>query len=231
MKTPITCNTCFTAKSKNKIIATLIGKTGLFVLALCLFTGPAFSQNKAGSDKLHTGIGVFSQVSANGYGTQYAPQVFLKKGRRTCYAGPLIQKRKTNLSGIELNFTYSLTGAEVAQRIQDGYNPNLELFVFIAAAYSNNAALGKHTLREENYTPAEGAQKDLSNTRFRSAELYAGAGLNIRFLKNFKWMNCIGVGGYTSFGFPGEMDLYYDASSLGLILKTGISFDINSFKE
>ena len=218
--------TCFTANIKSRIIVTLIGRAVALAITLCSFIHPALAQQAPKGNALHAGIGLFSQISANGYGTEYSPQVFLKKGRKVYYAGPLIQKRQGNLSGLQLNFTYSLTGPDAPFAYQKGYSQNIELFAFVTAAYSKGAILGKHTLMEENYVNRMACENNISGIRFKSAELYAGVGLKIQFLKNFKWINNMGIGGYTSFGYPKKMDLYYNARSLGLILKTGISYEI-----
>ncbi|HXB40324.1 MAG TPA: hypothetical protein VNZ49_07255 [Bacteroidia bacterium] len=206
-----------------KIISTLIGKSFATALLFLAFNNIAVAQKQSTPKNLNIGIGVMSQICANGYGSIYNPFLYLKNGRRSFYAGPVIQKRRANLSGFQFNFTYSLTGRDVAYG--EGFNPNIELYTFITAGYNNNALLGKRTLWEENCVDPAARENNVCEIKFKSAELYAGVGLKIQFLKKFKWINSMGVGGYTSFGFPNHLQLYYNASNIGLILKTGISYD------
>lgn len=86
--------------------------------------------------------------------------------------------------------------------------------------------MGSHTLREEELANPSSVDNGICEHTFRSAELYAGFGLRIK-LGRFQWTNAMGLGGYTSFDFPKAMNLYYNASNIGLSLRTGILFNIN----
>ena len=66
---------------------------------------------------------------------------------------------------------------------------------------------------------------DFSKLRFSSVEAYTGVGLKIKLFKNWKWVNSVGLGGYTSFNF--SHNLYYRANNIGLILKTGVAVNFN----
>ncbi len=206
----------------NKIISTLIGKAILTTVVLLGCNEISYSQQKLFNETpSNLGIAVASQISANGYGSEYNPMLYLKNGRKSYFIGPVIQKQKLNVSGVRFNYDYTIVGEDAQGN--EAYNKNLELFCFFIAAYHHNALLGKRALWEERMANRE-YDGDFSKLHFQSIEIYGGFGLKIKLFKNIKWVNCLGLGGYTSFNFPGH--LYYNANNIGLILKTGISFDI-----
>lgn len=205
---------------KSNIIATLIGKTLVVASFMCLLPGTGTSQTE--TKKVITGISISSQVSANGYGGATLPAVYVKYGRRSLFAGPVIQNRNFNMSGAQLYYTYSLTGTQAGSK--NPYEP--ELFAYVSGAYNYKALMGNHTLREEQLTNPSSVDNHICERTFKSAELFAGFGLRLK-VGRFQWTNAMGLGGYTSFNFPTAMNLYYNASNIGLSLRTGILFDIN----
>jgi len=207
-------------KEKSRIIVTLVGRY-LLVLTF-LVANTSFAQTAFASNKVKAGAALFSQLSANGYGGQTLPLFYISKGRRSYFMGPVIQNRSFNLSGIHFNYTYSLTGPQIAGH--DACEP--ELFVFLSGAYNFNALLGRAVLREEELTNPLAEELNVSAMRFRSTEIFAGFGLKVKLFKRFKFTNAIGLGGYYSFGFPDKSSLFYNGSNIGLVLKSGISFDI-----
>jgi hypothetical protein len=216
-----TTNTNNNRQPKSKIIATLIGKTLLVASFICLLPGAGSSQTD--TTKAVIGINLSSQVSANGYGGSTLPSLYVRYGRRSLFAGPVIQNRNFSVSGVQLHYTYSLTG--VAAGSKNPYEP--ELFAFISGAYNYKALMGNRTVREEQMANPSSIDNKICERTFKSAELFAGVGLRIKVLKRFQWTNAVGLGGYTSFNFPTAMNLYYNASNVGLVLRTGILFDIH----
>jgi len=196
------------------------GKSLLLVLILLFITKQGQCQKPTIARNENLGFASSSMISANGYGGMYSPMVYYKKDRRSYFIGPIIQNQKLNFSGVQFNYDYTIAGEDAPGNEAD--NKNLELFCFVTAAYHYNAMLGKRALWEEHMANSE-YEGQVCNLRFKSVEVYGGVGLKIKLFKNFKWVNCLGLGGYSSFNFPGH--LYYNANSLGLILKTGISFD------
>ena len=196
------------------------GKSLLLVISLLFITKQGLCQKHTIERNENLGFATSSMISANGYGGMYSPMLYYKKDRRSYFIGPIIQNQKLNFSGVQLNYDYTIVGEDVPET--QPYNKNLELFCFFTAAYHYNAALGKRALWEEHMANSE-YEGNVCNLRFKSVEVYGGVGLKIKLFKNFKWVNCLGLGGYTSFNSPDN--LYYKANSLGLILKTGISFD------
>lgn len=194
----------------------------LFILPFCSKKGT--SQIQLPNSKGNIGTGIFGQISTNGYGTEYLPTVYYKKGRSSYFLAPTIQKQKANLSGGEITFQYALTGKEVKNS-----ECELELFAFLTAGYHYHAMMGKVTERDEQIADPVYTENKISRAHFNSVEAFGGIGLNIPFLKRFKWTNCIGLGGFTSFDFPSR--LYYKGQSAGLIVRTGITMDVHIHKK
>ena len=199
----------------------LTGKMFLLAMSLLFISHKGLSQYRKYNDHTENiGIAAMSSISANGYGGMYTPMLYYKKDRRTYFVGPVLQNQRLNLSGLQFNFAYTIAGQEA--RGNEAYNENLELFCFLTSSYYFNAYMGKRTLWEEKRTNS-GYEGDLCKLTFKSVEVYGGVGLKLKIFKNCKWINSVGLGGYTSIDFPGH--LYYNASNMGLILKTGISYD------
>ncbi len=206
-----------TTTQKTRIIVTLIGM--FFILCLLSVTANAqlIEQNK----KTAFGLSLESQVTANGYGATTLPGLYLKQGRRAYTLSATVQNRKLNMSGFQFSYAYSVTGLEATGNCNE-----LELYFFTSAAYHYNAIMGRHTLKEEVLTNRTANENSVGDLRFKSAELYAGVGIKVNLAKNLKWISSIGVGGYTSFDFPDHQKLFYDAKNAGLLLRTGIKYEI-----
>jgi hypothetical protein len=192
-------------------------KIVLLAVSLVFSLEYGICQQNTPIQKGNFGLAALSIADADGYGTQLLPSVYYKKNRGTYYIAPIIQKQKTNVSGIQLNYEYTLVGEGEA------YAKRLELFCFATGIYQNDALMGKHALCNESMANPEFSD-NICQMHFKSVEAYAGFGLRIKLFKNVKWVNSLGGGGYTSFNFP--CHLYYAGHNLGMILKTGISIDL-----
>ena len=202
----------FTYSIVNKFTSKTIA---IMLLSFVLIVEQGTCQQTASIQKGNIGLAVSSMFNADGYGVQYLPSVYYKKNRNTYFIAPLIQKQKANVSGVQLNYEYTLVAPGEA------YAKGLELFCFAAGLYQNNALLGKQALHNESLANCE--YKGAFQLHFKSVEAYAGFGLRIKLFKNVKWVNSLGVGGYASFNFPQHLN--YESHNLGLYLKTGISID------
>lgn len=182
----------------------------------------AMSQRGIALKENNENFGVMTSlvISADGYGSKCAPALYYKNKRNTWSAGPVIQNCNSSVKGGMLNYFYTLAGKDAVGN--ECYNESLELFGFISASYYHNASLGRTALKEEKMANAD-YEGDACKLRFTSVSLYAGVGLKVTIFKNFKFINSIGLGGYKSFHFPPH--LYYNDCSLGLTLRTGISYD------
>jgi hypothetical protein len=211
-------------KNLNIQIASPLIQGKLFLAAISfIFSMNGICQKNMLVKNENIGIGATSMITADGYGGQYSPMVYYKKDRRSYFIGPVIQNKNFNVSGVQFNYDYTLAGEDATEN--ETSNETLELFCFLTIIYQQQALLGSRTLWEESRTK-QGYEGNAGKLQFKSLEVYSGIGLKIRLFKNFKWVSSIGVGGYTSFNFPGHM--YYNASNLGLIIKTGVSFDLKN---
>lgn len=193
----------------------------IFLIVSFLFsTEYGMCQRSAVLHNENLGFIASSMISGNQYGGQYSPMMYYKKDRRTYAIGPVIQNKSLNLSGMKFNYEYTLVGLDAPG--DEGYYKNLELFCFVAAAYYYKALLGKRAVWEEHMAN-QSYEGDVSKLRFKSMEIFGGVGLKIKLVKNIKWVNSVGLGRSESFAFPDH--LYHDAINIGVILRTGISFD------
>src|ERR1700758_2782517 len=201
--------------------ASFLSKMFFILLCILLLTFKKGISQDLPAQKGNMGIGLFSGVSCDGYGIEYLPNIYYKNKRSSYFVAPTIQKQKANLSGIQAIYQYALTGREVPGPLEG----ELELFVFAIAGYHHNAMLGKALEWDEQKSNPLYTENKIYQDRFTSVEAFVGVGLNIPFLKRFKWTNCIGVGGYTSFNYPTNFTdkFYYSPHAIGcLMLRTGI---------
>ena len=190
----------------------------LTLLSFVLIIQYGACQQSSFIQKGNFGLAASSMFNADGYGTQFLPAIYYKKNRNTYFIAPIVQKQKANVSGVQLNYEYTLVTPDEAD------TKGIELFCFVTGLYQSNALLGKQTLHNEGVANPE--YLGASQLHFKSAEAYTGFGLRIKLFKNVKWVNSIGAGGYASFNFP--QHLYYADHNFGLYLKTGISIDLKS---
>jgi hypothetical protein len=198
---------------KNKITTLTI--SGIFLLGILLISNPISAQSRT---KGHIGFRASATLSANRFGIIYTPGLLFRHNRSLLAFDAAIQRNNSNISGIQLNYEYTLVDP-YEQR--DCYLDWLELYFFINAGYHNNAMLGK-ALSEEEYASNPELQTDLSTLRLKAADAYAGFGVRILINRNLKWFNSIGIGGYEVLNMP--KGLYYNDKALGLMIRTGISY-------
>ncbi len=217
MKTK-TLITVLTVKERVEfIIATLIGRKSLALMLLVL-TLNVNSQEDRRSNRSF-GVSLYGQLSANGYGSMRIPTLVYKNARQTFSVGFNIQKCRKIVSGIQFNYSYAVTGPNIPGKEEDVP----ELYFFVSSAYNFNTKLGKTNLRNEYMANRTATENHVSSLHFQSTELFAGAGLRIKFLKRFTWDNSVGLGGNYSFNFPDALELYYTKVNVGLQLRTGIT--------
>ena len=192
-------------------------KLFLLIVSLVFSIQYGICQQNTPVQKGNFGLAVSSIIDADGYGTQLLPSVYYTRNRGTYFISPIVQKQKSNVSGIQLNYQYTLVGEGEA------YAKRLELFCFATGIYQNNALMGKHALLIESMANPTFTE-NFCQLHFKSVEAYAGFGLRIKLFKNVKWINSLGAGGYASFNFPHH--LYYENHNFGMILKTGFSIDL-----
>ncbi|MCW3084709.1 MAG: hypothetical protein JWP12_2075 [Bacteroidetes bacterium] len=195
----------------------------IVIINLLLASGSLFAQNRV---KSHGSLGlrVSSTISANRFGAIYAPSVFYKSKRNLFAAGIMVQKQDPHFCGFQGNYEYTILDGNSG----DCYLRWLELFAFATAGYYNQAQLG-HTVCEEERTENPDFKENLDDKKFKALEAYAGFGLRVTFLKNFKWFSCIGIGGYDVLNAPQGM--YYNTHAVGMLMRTGISYQFSKINK
>jgi hypothetical protein len=164
------------------------------------------------------GIRGTASISANRFGTIYCPSLFYKSGNSSIAIGAAIQEHRLSASGLQFNYEYTLLDPS---RNADCYIDWLELYTFASVTYYNHASLGKTVCAEEHLSNRELAV-DPAALRLKALDTYAGFGLRIALGKNLKWFNAVAIGGYSVFNSPGG--LYYNNRALGLLVRTGVSW-------
>lgn len=188
----------------------------IVALSLCL-NNNLLSQNQ--SPKF--GVEATSSISGAGLGTIYAPGLYYKANDCKIELCLNIQNRKFNISGIQVNFEYTLFDDS-----KGCYNASLagdlELFVFSTIKYNANAFLSNSQIkREQKVSPDKNLP--LENLKFSVVEGYVGTGLKVKLSERVKWSNSIGFGGWKT--LKGEQNLYRDYNGVSIGLNTSLSMD------
>ena len=212
-------------EAQNYPMKKLYSSNFLLIFSLISFCFLALLQGRAQDNKNSVGIAAGPVVSANGYGVRYSTMVFLKHNRSTLGVGAILGNYQAEVSGLQMWYDYALTGCSTPNWKKDSKeypcNKNMELFTFISVAYNPKGYLCQKALMMEKESK-DALACDVKSYVFKSAEAYAGFGLKVRFLKNFKWSNAVGLGGYYTFNHPGH--IFYDKYAVGLFLKTELIF-------
>lgn len=222
MKTTSTQSNVLVIK-KNDIIATLTKKKTLLIAIFSLLALALLAQENK-PKHLEAGAGLFSRITANGYGIETVPSLYVRKGNLTLSAGPVIQKKRNNVCGGQLNVSYSVTGPGISGCCER----TPELFFFTSCAYNSSAYLGKTALLEESMANPASTENHIETYKFKSVEFFAGAGLRIKLFKFITWHNSLGLGAYTTLNYPTLQNLYYSKTNAGLTIRTGITIKLYS---
>jgi len=199
-------------------------KAFMGILMLSLLTVIAPAQN---TRKFYENFGVRASttVSANRFGAIYSGSVSYKFNTHTFSVGATAQNKKFKPSGLQFNYEYTLMDGS---KHYGSKIDRLQLYAFGMTTYHNNVFLGKSACEEEQSTVADDDRRpvDMSCVKLKAVDAYAGFGLRIAFLQNFKWYNSIGIGGYNVLNAPSG--LYYNSRSMGLMVRTGISYQFEN---
>ena len=166
------------------------------------------------------GFSASSTINSSGFGTTYSPGVFYSSGKHLFEVAPVFQKRDFNLSGVRLNFEYTVFDG--AKAVQNEYgNENLELFFFTGTNYHHSAILSKAQIRREELV-ARGKETTIvfEELKYQAVESYAGFGLRRKLSKKIKWSNSIGFGAW--YTIKGEKNIDREYSGPGISLKTSL---------
>ncbi|MDF2436018.1 MAG: hypothetical protein K0Q95_394 [Bacteroidota bacterium] len=189
----------------------------LLCLTALLLTFSSKAQLKI---KGNLGLRVGGTLSANRCGTILAPSVFYSSGRSTILAGITMQRAKKHISGFQLGYEHTLLDPD---KNTDCNLDWLELYAWLNGSFHRSIYLSKSMCEEERMGNRE-LKIEVEKLTFKTVEAYGGFGVRIDLLKNFKWFNAIGIGAYKVFN-P-HPALYYNKSGVGLMMRTGLSYNI-----
>ncbi len=124
-------------------------------------------------------ISINSQLSGNGFGTQYAPSLGIRFGRRMVIeGGPRFVPVTWKNSGYQLGARYLL------MRESESYNGHFHLSVFANAARFENQGLNRNAIEVEKKTAMSmrnDEAADFAGLRYNGWEYSAGIGFSYRF--------------------------------------------------
>lgn len=171
------------------------------------------------------GVRASATISGNRFGAIYDGSVFYSQNAHTFSLGVTAQKKNFKLSGVQLNYEYTMMDGS---KHYGSKIDRLQLYAFGTVTYHNNVFLGKSACEEEQSGSGDAERRpvDMSGVKLKAVDAYAGFGMRIAFLQNFKWHNSIGIGGYNVLNAPAG--LYYNSRSMGLMVRTGISYQFGN---
>ena len=173
------------------------------------------------SEPAKFGVSANSSISGAGFGTMYTPGLFYQKNDCKIELGMNVQKRKLNVSGMQVNFEYTLFD-DSKGCYEESLAGDIELFVFSTIKYNSNAYLSTSVIKKEKMINKDD-KIPYENLKYTAIEGYVGVGLKIKLTENLKYNNSIGFGGWTT--LKGENGLYRDYDGISICLTTGLSYD------
>lgn len=191
---------------------------GICILALLLcLNNSLLSQGESAK----FGISATSSISSDGFGTMYTPGVFYQKNNCKIELGMNVQKRKLNISGMQVNFEYTLFD-DSKGCYEGSLAGDMELFAFSTIKYSSRAYLSTSQIKIEKMIGKDSniLYEDL---KYTAVEGYVGLGLKVKLSNKLKFNNSIGLGGWKT--LEGENCLYRNYDGVSISLTTGLSYD------
>ncbi len=190
---------------------------GVCILALSFSLNNAMhSQN----EKTKFGISATTSMSGQGFGAMYTPSLFYKLNDCKIELGLNIQKRKFNISGMQINFEYTLF--DESKEYNNSCAGDLELFVYSTIKYNCNAYLSKSQINSEKMIVTD-SKIPFDDLKFTALEAYIGFGLNVKLTERLKCCNSIGFGGWKT--LKGERYLFRDYNGVSIMLTTGLALN------
>ena len=199
----------------NQVTSNFKVKSKLILIAVMLITSTLLSQEKP-----RFGLVLNTITTGNGHGLIFSPGIMVSKGNSLLSLEMNIQKRQGNITGSQLNYEYSIYNGTSPTNVYCDRDL-FDVFLYVNARYNQNQLLGENQIRVEKRVEPESSVK-FENIKLNTAEMYVGFGVRTKITKHLKWVNSIGIGGYTTLN--NSTVLYRENSSICLSLKTGISY-------
>lgn len=192
-------------------------KTALIILFVTVLFIFVTIMSSAASNPIS--LRLTNKISGGGLGSSYSPELVFNFNRSSISLGANIQKRKTNLSGINAEYQY-YTGKQ---------SEKVNVFFYGDAQYHHSAILGKSSCNLE-----ERVSDDLFNNHaamnFRVVEAYGGFGLRINHNSLFSSQFSIGTGMYHTLDRNyNDLKLYRDKTAMVLQLKWSVTYNLYNY--
>jgi len=183
------------SKFKNVAVAQVIVMFALTLLSFCTYS----QNNRQTNYKVAPGIGTF--ISGDGHGTMYEGSLNLSNGKNIFSLGAIIQKRKTEFSGVSFSYVKPLFSRDYSYYglpYEEFAEKNVQLFLFSKGSYIHQSRLSYNSekLEEKAFYSETDIIPDFSSTKFSTVEAFAGFGLNVKLGSSLVWGNYIGFGTY-----------------------------------
>jgi len=155
-------------------------------------------------------------VSGSGLGENISIGVGIAKDCQLISINAVFQKKKVNLSGINVNYKYIVCKSE---------NEKTELFFSINTALQARAYLSDKSLRIEQQCNPE-QNKNYESLSMSVFESYAGFGLKFIHTEKISTSYSIGYGGYTTLNKTYDYKMYRQKSAQSLQFQFTMNYRI-----
>ncbi len=182
------------------------------VLVSILFTLSFFNSS---AQKINKAIELASDVTGSGLGGNIYIGATLSHGNSAYSFGVNLQQKKINLSGIQLNYRYTVAHSE---------NEKTELFFLGNVTCHANANVSDRSVKIEKMCRPEEVE-NYDALSLKVIESYVGFGLKYNLTQRFSTICSIGVGGYETLNNDYDLKMYRPKSALSLRFKIGLAYN------
>ncbi len=185
----------------------------IMVVCLLLIT----SVLNSSAQKTVKAIEVSSGVTGSGLGGNIFAGMSLTQGNSSLSFGANFQRQKFHLSGMQLNYRYTVACSE---------NKKVELFFYGNLLIHSSAYLSQRSIRTEQTCRPEEVN-NYSKLSLKVIETYAGFGLKLNHTKRISTISDIGVGGFETLNKNYDIRMYRQKSGLALQFRLTLAVNLN----
>ncbi len=184
----------------------------LKIMLVSLFFSCALNST---AQKISKAVEIASDVTGSGLGANINIGTTLGMGNSVLNFGANFQRKKFNLSGIQITYRYTV-GRSDNEKTELFFLGNMTLHT--AATISNNSIKIEEKCRPE-------VSNDYNALTLKVIESYVGFGLKHNFTRKISTIGSIGVGGYETLNNDYDRKMYRPKSGLSLRFRIGIAYN------
>jgi len=169
------------------------------------------------AQKISKAVEISTDVTGSGLGTNISVGTTLSKGNSAFTLGASFQRKKFNLSGIQVTYRYAVAYTE---------NEKTELFFLANVALHVGANISNKSIRTEQMCRPE-ASNNYNDLSLNVIESYIGFGLKYNFTQRLSAIGSIGAGGYETLNKDYDLKMYRPKSALSLRFRVGLAYSLN----